>query len=169
MCPWRRALMLPIVLHHGFCGAPGLKVGPLRMTYFRGIGRALEKLGHPVIETRVHPTAGIDTRAAQLKQQILGGLERLGREDEPVLLIGHSMGGLDARYMIRKLDMEARVAALLTVTSPHRGSPVADWCIRNLGERFGALRQLKRLGLDVQGGRDLTTESCKRFNDTIPD
>lgn len=160
--------MIPIVLHHGF-GAVALKVGPVRIHYFRGIGQALERRGHPVIETSVHPTAGIATRAAQLKTQILAGLERLELEDEPVLLIGHSMGGLDARYMISKLDMQDRVAALLTVTSPHRGSPVADWCIKNLGERFGALRLLKRLGLDVQGGRDLTTESCRRFNDEVPD
>ena len=53
----------------------------------------------------------------------------MGREKDRVVIIAHSMGGLDARYMISRLGMDDRVTALVTITTPHRGSPYADWCL----------------------------------------
>ena len=79
------------------------------------------------------------------------------------------MGGLDARYMLARLDMARHVAALVTVSTPHRGSSYADWCVRNLGRRLGLLKLMGFLGLDVQGILDLTTDRCARFNEQIPD
>jgi triacylglycerol lipase len=161
--------MVPIVMHHGLMGFGEIAVGPLRVSYFGRIGRAIADRGHPMIVSGVHPTAGITTRARQLKETILRQLDILGRpKDERVIVIAHSMGGLDARYMISKLGMEERVAALLTVTSPHRGSPYADWCVKNLG-RIGTFRLLSGLGLDVQAANDLTTWNCKKFNKQVPD
>jgi triacylglycerol lipase len=157
---------VPIVLHHGILGFPNLKVGPVRLKYYRRIDRVLAKMGYPVIVTRVHPTAGIEKRANQLKQIILRYLEELGRER--VVLIAHSMGGLDARYMISELGMDRHVSALLTVCTPHRGSPFADWCARHL-DRLGALRLLRSLKLDVAAVDDLTTQSCETFNRQIID
>ena len=158
--------LTPIVLHHGILGFPNLKVGPVRLKYYRRIDRVLSKLGHPVIVTRVHPTAGIEKRARQLKQFILRHLDILGRQR--VLLIAHSMGGLDARYMISRLGMEDRVSALLTVTTPHRGSAFADWAAHHL-DRLGALQLLRSLKLDVAAVDDLTTERCEAFNREILD
>lgn len=161
--------MLPIVLHHGFGGMPGYKLGPLQLNYFRGIDRALSAGGRAVIVPRVHPTAGIARRADQLKQQIISGLDQLGLSDRPVIIVGHSMGGLDARYMVRKLGMESRVAAVLSITTPHRGSPFADWCVKNFDRRLPLIRLVEKLGWDLQAARDLTTESCRRFNDDVAD
>lgn len=161
--------MIPVVLHHGIFGFGQLHAGPLQISYFRKIDRALAERGYPLIISRVHPTASIATRARQLKETILRQLAILGRESEKVLVVGHSMGGLDARYMISKLGMDDRVAALLTITTPHRGSPFADWCLRHLGQRLGAYKFLNFLGLDVQGASDLTTTSCRRFNEEVPD
>jgi triacylglycerol lipase len=162
--------MLPLVLHHGFGGHPGYKIGPLTLNYFRGIDRALSDNGRrPVFVPRVHPTAGVEYRARQLKAQILSQLDQLGRQDGPVIVVGHSMGGLDARYMVRHLDMAGRVAAVLTVTAPHRGSPFADWCVRNLGRRVPLIGLVERLGWDLQAARDLTTDTCRRFNDRVAD
>jgi triacylglycerol lipase len=161
--------MTPIVLHHGLLGFPNLRAGPIKFRYFRKIDRAFADRGHPVIVTRVHPTAGIETRARELKETILRQLEILGRRNQKVVIVAHSLGGLDARYMIARLGMEDRVAALLTVTTPHRGSPYADWCVRYLGKRLGGLRLMRAIGLDVQAVNDLTTESCRRFNEEIGD
>jgi triacylglycerol lipase len=161
--------MLPIVLHHGFGGYPGRSIGPVRLNYYRGIDQGLASGGRPVIVARVHPTASIEIRARQLKSQILSHLRQLRRRDEPVIVVAHSMGGLDARYMIRKLDMESRVAALLTVTTPHRGSPFADWCVKHFDRRIPIIRWVEWLGWNLQAARDLTTESCRRFNDQVPD
>src|SRR5688500_19375202 len=133
--------MTPIVLHHGLLGYGDIKLGPLKLTYFRGIDRAITELGHPLIISRVHPTGSIERRARELKEVLLRQLKALDVDErERVVILAHSMGGLDARYMISKLGMDDRVAALVTITTPHRGSPYADWCLRNLGQRLGGLR-----------------------------
>ena len=158
---------VPIVLHHGVLGFPNIRLGPVRLRYFRGIDRALAERGHSVVVTRVHPTAGIETRARQLKEIILRQLDVLQRDK--VLLIAHSMGGLDARYMISRLGMERHISALLTIATPHRGSPVSDWCMRHLGRRLGGLQFARAIRLNIDAMKDLTTESCRRFNQEILD
>src|SRR5688572_16263725 len=157
--------MLPIVLHHGLLGSGDITLGPMKISYFRGIDRAITARGHATIVSRVHPTGPIELRARQLKVNILRGLKRhdLGR-DTRVLIIAHSMGGLDARFMIAELGMADRVAALLTITTPHRGSSYADWCVKNLGEKLGCARLLTMMGLDMRAISDLTTDNCRRFN-----
>lgn len=161
---------LPIVLHHGLFGYDQVGLDRFRWAYFQGIDKALRKAGHPVILTKVHPTGGVAKRAEQLKGFIEESLDRNGfSASQKVLLVAHSMGGLDARCMLSELGMERRVAALLTVTCPHRGSPYADWCVRHLGKRLGGFELMEMLGLDVSGIRDLTTEACAAFNDKVKD
>ncbi len=159
----------PIVLHHGFFGFAQLRLGPIRIANFAGIDRAFCDRGHPIIQTRVHPSASIARRAAQLKNIIQSNLAAMNRSDSRVIIFAHSMGGLDARHMITHLGMADRVAALVTISTPHRGSPYADWCALNLGKKLGGYRVLKNLGLDIQAVLDLTTDSCSRFNDITPD
>jgi triacylglycerol lipase len=159
----------PIVLQHGLFGFSDIGVGKLKLTYFNGIDRAISNRGHPLILSRVHPTSSIELRARQLRAQIILQLKSIGRPKDRVVVIAHSMGGLDARYMISQLRMADRVSALVTVATPHRGSPYADWCLRNLGRRMGGLKLMKLLKLDVQALNDLTTESCAEFNERVPD
>jgi triacylglycerol lipase len=161
--------MTPIVLQHGLFGFGEIQVGSFKFGYFHGIDRAIGQRGHPVIISRVHPTGSIARRASQLKQNILRQLSIIGREKERVVIVAHSMGGLDARYMITKLGMDDRVRALVTITTPHRGSSYADWCLTHLGQRLGALKLFNLLNLDVEAVRDLTTASCARFNEQVPD
>ena len=159
-----------VVLHHGLFGYTSVGVGNFRWAYFQGIDKALKKAGHQVIVTKVHPCGGIPRRAAELKKAIHEGLSSLNLNgDTRLLLVAHSMGGLDARYMIHSLGMHDRVAGLLSVTTPHRGSPYADWCVRHLGKRLGGFELMNMLGLDVEGIHDLTTERCATFNQTIAD
>lgn len=161
---------LPIILHHGLFGYDSVGLGKFRWAYFQGIDKALRKAGHAVMMTKVHPTGGVVKRAEQLKQSVEAALDANGfAASQKVLLVAHSMGGLDARYMISRLGMEKRVAGLLTVTAPHRGSPYADWCVRHLGKRLGGFELMELLGLDVSGIRDLTTEACANFNETVSD
>src|SRR4029079_11866754 len=106
--------------------------------------------------------------AMQLKRTILEEC-RKQEIDGRVVILGHSMGGLDARYMISKLGMADRVAALVTICTPHRGSPYADWCLHHLGRRMGGLKLMNFLGLDVRALSDLTLASCAKFNTKTPD
>jgi len=161
--------MVPIVMHHGLFGFGNLKAGPIEISYFHGIDRAIANRGHRVIVSRVHPTAGVERRARELKESILTNLPFLSPRGEKLLLIAHSLGGLDARFMLAHLDMAQHVEALFTITAPHRGSAYADYWMQHLGRHLGGQGLMKLLGLDVQALGDLTTDSCQRFNETVPD
>src|SRR4051812_1188659 len=103
-------LKAPIVLAHGLFGFDRLGVGPVGIDYFPGIPAALRAAGNRVLVPRVRPMGGIADRAAQLKAF-------LDREapGEPIHVFGHSMGGLDSRYMISCLGMAGRVLSLTTL------------------------------------------------------
>ncbi len=158
--------MTPIVLHHGLFGFGNFKLGPVKLSYFHKIDNAIARLGHPLILTRVHPTGSVTLRAHQLKHAILS---RLNGSAEKVIVLAHSMGGLDARHMITHLGMADRVSTLVTISCPHRGSPYADWCVRHVGTRLRLLTLMKSLGVDAGAFHDLTLERCARFNETTPD
>lgn len=156
-------LAAPIVLVHGLCGFDRISAfrRPLA-EYFPGIRPYLEAAGNRVLVPRVSPTAGVATRAAELKAFVR---REVGRQ--PVHVIGHSMGGLDARYMIARLGMDEQVLSLTTVGTPHRGTAFADWGVSRLS-RF--LRPLFRAaGVPDAAFFDLTTDACRRFNETVPD
>ncbi len=161
--------MLPVVLHHGLFGTGDVRVGPVTISYFRGIDRAITARGHPLIVTKVHPSSTVENRARQLKESVLRQLAAIGRAGQRVVLMAHSMGGLDARYAVSKLGLSEHVAAVVTVTTPHRGSPVADWAVRNLGDRLGITRLLSVLNLDFGAIADLTTQRCAAFNELVRD
>ena len=156
--------VIPIVLHHGLFGFGSVKLGPLKMSYFRGIDKAIIGRGHPLVLPRVHPTGSVVLRAQQLKDALL-----CQTHGQKVVIIAHSMGGLDARHMITHLGMADRVAALVTISCPHRGSPYADWTYKNVAHRMGLLRLMKSLKIDSGAFGDLTTERCARFNEVTPD
>ena len=155
--------MLPVVLHHGLFGFGDFKLGPLQISYFRGIDAAIEARGHRLIVPKVHPTGGIALRAQQLKDILLQQ-----SKGQKVIIIAHSMGGLDARHMITHLGMADRVDALVTVSTPHRGSPYAGWALKNVAHRIGLLQMMKSLHIDSGAFADLTTERCARFNEVTP-
>ncbi len=113
-------LKYPVVLHHGFLGFDRI----FAIDYFYGVRAALADAGIEAYATKVAPINTIDFRARQLADQIDAILEQSGAAK--VNIIGHSMGGLDARYLISTLGYGDRVASLTSVATPHRGSPVAD-------------------------------------------
>lgn len=158
--------MTPVVLHHGLFGT-GVSVGRLRIPPFRGINQAIAAAGYPVFISSVHPSASIEQRANQLKLWLTQNTPVSSRNR--LILIGHSMGGLDARFMISKLDMADQIAALLTISTPHRGSPYADWILHHLGHRLRGIELVQKIGWNLAALPDLTTESCERFNEEIKD
>jgi len=151
----------PIVLVHGLLGFGQLGIGRENAKYyFKGVREDLTRLGYSVFLTKVGDRDGVAVRAAQLKRRI----NRI--TSGKVNIIAHSMGGLDARYMIAHLDMANRVASLTMISTPHRGSAYADWGVEHVG---GALKLFKTLGIEIQALYDLTTDACKKLNETTPD
>jgi len=151
----------PIVLVHGLCGFDRLFA--LRRPvaeYFPGIAAHLLANGHRVYSARLSPTAGIARRAADLKRF----LEREVPAGK-VHILGHSLGGLDARYMVSKLGMDHRVATITTLGTPHRGTTFADWGMRWFSRIL--VPMLRRLGIPHQAFYDLMTDSCREFNEEV--
>lgn len=156
-------LQAPVVLVHGFLGYDRIRLGRFVVReYFRGIDRYLTSAGNRVFVPRLSPTRSVAERAAQLRRFLDQNLP-----GEAVHLIAHSMGGLDARYMITHLGMAHRVLSLTTIGTPHRGSSFAPWLLQLVEPWARPLARL--LGIPYQGARDLTPAACAQFNLRTPD
>lgn len=148
-----------VVLAHGFMGFDAT-LGH-RVHYFRGIQEELSRQGAKVSVGRVGAMESVPSRAAALTEFI--------RDlNEPrVVVVAHSMGGLDARYALSQLGLNESVGALVSVGSPHRGTPLAS-----LGGRLAArnLRKfLLRVGINTEAVDWLGEESGETFNRDVQD
>jgi hypothetical protein len=144
-------------VHHvhlvpGFFGFANLG----QITYFGHVERFLRaRLRERGLETRIHvvrvrPTASLPRRAAQLAEAVAA---KSGGRDSAVHLVGHSSGGLDARLFVAPgvrlptqvpVERVARkVRSLVTVSTPHHGTPVASFFATLRGQQ---LLQLLSLG-----------------------
>lgn len=153
----------PIVLVHGLLGFVRIGLGRFELKhYFPGIESRLETAGHRVRAANLSRTRGVKARALELRRFV-----RDAFPGERVHIFAHSMGGLDARYMISKLDMADRVLSLTTIGTPHRGSAFADWGIHKLGWCLRPIFHMFNMSPDAF--YDLTTENCRRFNEEVKD
>jgi triacylglycerol lipase len=91
---------------------------------FDGVADDLRARGELVIETAVAPYQSSEVRGAQLAEDVDRALADTGACK--VNIIAHSQGGLDVRYMIGSLGYGDVVASVVTVSTPHRGTPLAD-------------------------------------------
>jgi len=91
---------------------------------------------------RTHPTASLPRRAVRLLETIASTVRRR----EAVHLIGHSCGGLDARLLlapgaalpteIAPAPLLERVRTVVSVATPHHGTPVAAFFTGLLGRKL---------------------------------
>lgn len=149
---------LAVVFVHGFLGFERLRIARKEIRYFRGVWRRLADAGVPLYFPALPPVGKIAVRARKLA----GCLDRVNAHR--IALISHSMGGLDSRYLIQRLDPRRRVRFLATVATPHRGTPLAQWLLEGNGFLPWVSRQLILPGLE-----ELTPRSCRRFNQRVPD
>jgi triacylglycerol lipase len=138
------------------------------LDYFRDVAKQYPEALFP----RVDVTAGVEARANKLAAQIESAFP-----NGPIDLIAHSMGGLDARFLLSHnlRGLTARVRTLSTIATPHRGSPLADLLVgpTPLGSKrlvYEIVRDaMLRLGYDAGGLASLTTGAAMTFNQTCPD
>jgi hypothetical protein len=91
----------------------------------------------------VLPTASIRRRARVVVERVA---ETCGDDDGPIHLIGHSTGGLDARLIAspsvhlaipkEKLAWVSRLASVVTMNTPHYGTPLAGFFTTVSGTRL---------------------------------
>lgn len=131
-----------------------------RLHYFKGITSYLRKNGIEAYHTNVSFAADVETRDKDLTRKIEKILADTGHTK--VHVIGHSMGGLDARHAIVHEGLAEKIAALTTIGTPHSGSPVADWVLKNGFDKIVvALREV----INLEGAQSLTTTACRAFNE----
>ncbi|HEV7571951.1 MAG TPA: alpha/beta fold hydrolase [Thermoanaerobaculia bacterium] len=159
-----------IVLAHGVLGF-GDRSGPWNpIHYFNGVKKYLEGLGHRVLVPEVSATGTIIDRGNDLASQILRAVSK----DEKVHIIAHSMGGLDARHAITNVFKSPKpVATLITIGTPHRGSPVADAIETNTGPLVALIPPFILAALELRKNagalHDLTTAGGREFDARTPD
>jgi triacylglycerol lipase len=133
-----------VFLIPGFFGFANL--GTLH--YFNGVAESLTAdlaargVRAEVLRADTEPTASLPKRVAKLAEMIAA----CAPPDAPLHLIGHSTGGLDARLLVSPLvslptseDVEAiacRVQSVVTVATPHQGTPLASFFVGLMGQRL---------------------------------
>lgn len=156
----RRVQRPAVVLAHGLAGFSSLGIGQLKVDYFRRVARRLERRGFDVVTTQVPPVSALPVRAAALAAAVAQ------LPHERVTIVGHSMGGLDARWAISH-GLAARVSDLVTIGAPHRGTPLADILVRG---PVGRTREwMARLGLPTDAINWLTTWKLRELAADMPD
>jgi triacylglycerol lipase len=130
-----------------------------RLHYFRNIKTTLESRGFKTYHTKVPFASSLAERAQSLAVQVFN----ISRgEKAQVHIIGHSMGGLDARYAIAKLHVGPAVWRLTTIGTPHHGSSYADYGMSQAhGEEI--ISDLRPF-FSIEGLRDITSRACETFN-----
>jgi triacylglycerol lipase len=110
----------PVVLMHGFgVGASFRRGGHLHEEALH-----LRSRGVRAVAPNVSPYNTVRARTATWNERLTRVLDETGADR--LLLIAHSMGGLDARYLISKMGWHEVVDVLVTVSTPHRGSAIAS-------------------------------------------
>ncbi|MFD5770905.1 esterase/lipase family protein [Streptomyces sp. NPDC127049] len=128
----------PVVLLHGFVD---------NRSVFLLLRRTLARHGRTHVESFDYSplTCDLRTAAEALGRRIDAIRERTGRAE--VDLVGHSLGGLIARYYVQRLDGDARVRTLVMLGTPHAGTTIAPLAdahplVRQMRPGSEVLRQL---------------------------
>ncbi|HZY20651.1 MAG TPA: alpha/beta fold hydrolase [Ramlibacter sp.] len=109
--------------------------------------------GHPFIAVNLEPVFGSIDDYAETIEQAVARLATTTRQ--PPVLVCHSMGGLAARAWLRRHDGARRVAKVVTIGTPHRGTWLARFSRVANGRqmRIGGewLRELERTSVAAAG------------------
>jgi triacylglycerol lipase len=135
----------PIILLHGLVDNGSIFVTLRRSLSRRGFGRVITLNYSPLSQ---------DVR--QVARRLSDLVEKTCEETgyEKVHVVGHSLGGLIARYYVQRLGGDARVHTLCTLGSPHAGTHTArllpSKLVRQLRPGSDLLEELREPAASVQ-------------------
>ena len=113
----------PIVFLHGFGVGASLRRGG----HLHEEAMHLRSRGIRAFAPNVAPYNTVRVRAQMWDDRLRHILDQT--QADQLCLIAHSMGGLDARYLISERGWHEHIAALVTVSTPHRGSSIATFVL----------------------------------------
>ena len=125
----------PVVLVHGIGDNRSAFTILRRTLRRRGFGRIVTVNYSPL-------TSDVRKAAAALGRHVERVCEQSGYEQ--VFLVGHSLGGIIARYYVQRLAGDARVSTLVTLGSPHAGSQLARMAPLLVGRQLRPHSELMR-------------------------
>jgi triacylglycerol lipase len=102
-----------VVLLHGFLATAGV-LRPLRDAIERGASARTASFTHA-------PGLGIETIAGRLAELV----RSLRSRELRIHLVGHSIGGLAARWFVTELGGDPRIVGTVSIASPFEGAPRA--------------------------------------------
>lgn len=147
------------------------------INYWGRIPKNLLKNGASVYYGHQQAFGTIEGNGQMIKEKILDIVEVTGCEK--VNIIGHSKGGLDARYAISTLGMGEYVASLTTISTPHQGSALADYGNKHVSDKLyrSVAKFFDKYFLKIgdenpdfyTATRQLTKEYSVEFNKNTPD
>ncbi len=127
----------PILLVHGMVDNRSIFTLLSRGLRRRGFGRVVSVNYSPL-------TADVRTAAARLAEEVEALVAETGYER--VHVVGHSLGGLIARYYVTRLGGDERVHTVVTLGTPHQGTCDAYALPLRLGRQLrpgsGLMREL---------------------------
>ncbi|MBE0621842.1 MAG: thioesterase [Burkholderiales bacterium] len=147
-----------LVFVSGLGGFDRIRVPGGSINYYRGLEDLLRQQDVAAFFPPQRPFANVAERAEFLARS-LSGLPH-----DRIVFIAHSMGGLDCRFFMHHLDTDRRARTLVTIATPHRGTPIARSFLESRGPVQWLGRTVMRAALE-----DLTEEACERFNNHVPD
>jgi triacylglycerol lipase len=120
-----------VVLVHGFCASAGV---------FRPLGSRLERETGARIATFTHaPCVGV-RRIARSLQELVSRIPQGTR----ITVVGHSLGGVVARWYVQELGGHARVERTISLASPFGGVDVPRYLVgADLHEESELLKRIR--------------------------
>lgn len=118
------------------------------------IKKRLQKDGWDDVYTwsYIPPFKNIPYYAEQLKIKVDDILKETGQSK--IVLIGHSMGGLLARYYISHLQGKSHVERLITLGTPHQGTQLWSFtlspCGKDMRPKSDFFKKLKAIPADIK-------------------
>jgi pimeloyl-ACP methyl ester carboxylesterase len=155
-----------VVLVHGFLATAGV---------FRPLRARLEKETGARVATFTHPPGAGVRRIASRLAELVDRFPMTAR----VTVVGHSLGGVVARYYVQELGGDQRVARTISLASPFRGVDVPQFLVGiDLHAQSDLLRRLRKRAHEcgvphtsIVGAEDMVVEgvetACLGFGDIV--
>lgn len=143
-----------VVLLHGLFASAGV-LRPMRAHIER-------ETGMPTASFSYLPGPGVATLAERLAALI----ERLPQE-AAIHLVGHSMGGLVARYYVQRMASARHIVQTISLASPFRGTAQARWLPVGFGRDVAPGSEILRYLAETAYGSGIPHTSFVAPLDTI--